>query len=296
MNSRDFLLLCLICVVWALNVIVTRWVLAEFEAPPLWLAAIRFGLLGVVLIPFLRPIPEKLGLIFLISMGVGAAHFGCLFVGLSMAEAGAAGITSQLSAPFSTILSAIFLGEKVRWRRVLGIILSFLGVAFIAVDPSGFKISVGLFYIAMAAFIYSCANILMKQIPSMSPFRLQAWVGVMSVLPLVAFAAVFEPGEIAYFKSAPLEVWGSLVFAVLVVSIFGHGFFYQLLKSYDVALISPLTLMTPVWTLIMGVLLLNEELTFAMVAGSLIALAGVAVIAIRPNLKLPRAAIGRWRV
>ena len=257
MKPRDFLLLFLICVVWALNVIVTRWVLAEFQAPPLWLAAVRFGLLGLVLIPFLRPIPEKLGFVFLISMGVGAAHFGCLFVGLSMAEAGAAGITSQLSAPFSTILSVIFLGEKVRWRRVLGILLSFVGVAFIAVDPSGFKISIGLFYIAMAAFIYSCANILMKQIPSMSPFRLQAWVGAMSVLPLIGFAAVFEPGGWVYFKSAPMEVWGSMVFAVFVVSIFGHGFFYQLLKKYDVALISPLTLMTPVWTLIMGVWLLK---------------------------------------
>ena len=75
------------------------------------------------------------------------------------------------------------------------------------------------------------------------------------------------------------------------VSIFGHGGFYTLIKKYDISLLSPLTLMTPVWGVVFGIILLNEPITARLVLGSVISLSGVFVIAVRQNRTLPDAAI-----
>ena len=75
------------------------------------------------------------------------------------------------------------------------------------------------------------------------------------------------------------------------VSIFGHGGFYTLIKKYDISLLSPLTLMTPVWGVVFGIVLLNEPITARLILGSVISLSGVFVIAVRQNKTLPDAAI-----
>jgi len=103
----------------------------------------------------LKPIPKDIKTLFLISFFIGSGHFALLFVGLANAEASAAAIVGQLSVPFSTLMSMVFLGEKVRWRRGIGIMLAFAGVLLIAVDPKSFSISFGLLYVAGAAFVGS---------------------------------------------------------------------------------------------------------------------------------------------
>ena len=35
MNFRDFLLLFGVCLVWGLNIVLTRWVVADMQVPPL---------------------------------------------------------------------------------------------------------------------------------------------------------------------------------------------------------------------------------------------------------------------
>ena len=47
MNFRDFLLLFGVCLVWGLNIVLTRWVVADMQVPPLFFAAVRFA--GVAL-------------------------------------------------------------------------------------------------------------------------------------------------------------------------------------------------------------------------------------------------------
>ncbi|MBP8242271.1 MAG: DMT family transporter, partial [Thermoflexales bacterium] len=87
-------------------------------------------------------------------------------------------------------------------------------------------------------------------------------------------------------------IYLSTAFAVLAVSIFGHGTFYRMIKKYDVTLISPLTLMTPIWGVVLGITLLGEPLTAKLVIGAVVALAGVGVIMVRPNRRFPEAPVG----
>jgi O-acetylserine/cysteine efflux transporter len=59
-----------------------------------------------------------------------------------------------------------------------------------------------------------------------------------------------------------------------------------------VTLVSPLTLMTPVLSVALGVGLLGEPLTNRLVIGAIIAIAGVAIISLRPNRRFPEATVG----
>lgn len=300
MTIRDFALLSLICLVWGMNLIVSRWVFIATDIEPFFYAGLRFALIALVLTPiFFQTWPEKLHRILLISLCIGSAHFGLLFYGLANASASAAAVVGQLGVPFSTILSMVFLGEKVRWRRGLGIVLAFAGVVIISVNPDGFSISVGLLYIVASALIGSFGSILMKQMSGLTGMRMQAWVGIFAFLPLLVLSALVEGGDAGFggqiqaFFDAGWMLWAATAFAVVGVSIFGHGSFYMLLQRYDVSLISPLTLMVPVWGVILGVLLLNEPFTIQFLIGGAVSLAGILIIALRPNKKLPIAAIAK---
>ena len=293
MGFRDFSLLFCVCLVWGLNIVVTRWVVSDMDVPPLFFAAIRFLGIAAVLLPFLRPIPKDLGMLFMISMCIGAAHFAFLFLGLANAEASAVSVVGQLGVPFSTLLSMAFLGETVGWRRALGIMLAFSGAILIAVDPENFTLSFGLVYVVISALIGSVGGILMKRAVPISPFQMQAWVGFFSFAPLLALSALLETGQTSSYIAGGWPVWLATAFAVLGVSVFGHGGFYTLIKKYDISLLSPLTLMTPIWGVIFGIILLGEALTLQLAVGAAISLGGVFVIAIRPNKALPEAALGR---
>jgi len=163
MGFRDFTLLFIICFVWGLNIVVTRWIVFDAAVPPIFFAAIRFLGVTALLIPFLRPIPKDLKMLFFISFFIGSGHFAILFVGLANAEASAASVVGQLGVPFATLMSMAFLGETIGWRRGLGIMLAFAGVFLIAIDPSSFTVSFGLLYIALGAFIGAIGAILMKR-------------------------------------------------------------------------------------------------------------------------------------
>lgn len=292
MKPADFALLFAVCLMWALNLVVTRWTVTEGGVPPLFFAAVRVGLLAAVLAPFLLPAPRQIGMMFLIAMGMAGVHFGLLFMGLALAGASVAGVIGQLMVPFTTLLSIVFLGEKIGVYRAVGIVLSFGGVMIIVLDPEAFSLTVGVIYLTGAALIGAVANILMKRIEPMPAMRLQAWIGLFSVLPLLAMSFVAEQDQTTAFLAGDWRVYAATVFAVVGVSIFAHGNFYRLLKRYDVTLVSPLTLMTPVLSVVLGIALLGEPLTVRLVVGAVVAIAGVAIIGMRRNRRFPEAAVG----
>lgn len=284
MSLRDFLLLSLICLVWGLNLVATRWVVAD--VPPFAYAFLRFAAIAVVLAPFLFPAPRKLGLVALVGLCVGGLNFAFLFLALKHGTASSVAIAGQLGLPFSTILSMAFLGETVGWRRGLGMGLAFAGVVLIAYDPATFGLSLGVAFAVLAALVGSVGGIIMKRMEPIGPFQLQAWVAMVSWPLLLPLTLTMETGQIEAMQAGGWGFLAALAFSVFAVSIFGHGMFYEIVKKYEVTLVSPLTLMTPVWAVVFGVLLLNETLTPQLAGGAALALTGVGMIAARPNVAL----------
>jgi O-acetylserine/cysteine efflux transporter len=291
MRPADFLLLFACCVAWGLNLPLTRWLVADI--PPIFLAGVRFLGLALLLSPFLRPFPKQFGLVFAIAMCIGGVHFALLFLGLQAAPASAVAIVGQIGLPIVTILSIIFLQEKVRWRRTLGMALAFAGVIAILYQPGKFSFEIGLVYVVASAFIGATGSILMKRLDPIPALNLQAWVGFLSIIPLFGLSFVLETNQIPALLQADWHVWAGIVFSIVVVSIFGHSAYYQLVKKYDITLLAPLTLMTPVIAVATGVLFLNEPITLKLIIGGGLTLAGVFLVAARENKSLPSDAVAQ---
>ncbi len=283
MALRDFGLLMAMCMVWAVNNIISKYVVSDLDVPPLFYAAARFAIVAAMLVPFLRPAPKPTWRLVLTAFLMGGGNFGLMFVGLKYSTASTAAVVLQLGMPITLILSVIFLGERIRWRRGLGIALTFAGVLTVMWNPAGFTLSAGLLLVAGATVMSGIGVILTKQIEGMRPITFQAWVGLVSVLPMALLSAWLEPGQVDKAIAAGLPFWAALVFSAVVVSVGAHTLYVTLLQRYEANLISALILVTPLATIGLGVAVLGEPFGPRLAIGSVLAIAGVLIIALRAN-------------
>jgi O-acetylserine/cysteine efflux transporter len=283
MAPRDFALLMAMCLVWAVNNIISKYVVSILEVPPLFYAAGRFAIVTACLIPFLRPAPRPLWRLIIAAFLMGGGNFGLMFVGLKYSTPSSAAVVLQLGMPATLILSVLFLGERIRWRRGLGILLTFAGVLTVMWNPRGFALSNGLMLIAGATLMSAVGVVLTKQIQGMRPITFQAWVGLVSVGPMALLSAWLEPGQIESALAAGWPFWAALVFSAIVVSLGAHTVYVTLLQRYEANLISALILVTPLATIGLGVAVLHDPFGPRLIIGSALALAGVLIIALRGN-------------
>ena len=117
MALRDFALLVVICLLWASNNIVSKYVVAYLHAPPLFYAAVRFAIVAIAVFPWLRPVPKPFWRLILVALCMGAGSFAFVFLALKTASPSSVAIVSQLMVPMTTVLSFLILRERLSRRR-----------------------------------------------------------------------------------------------------------------------------------------------------------------------------------
>jgi O-acetylserine/cysteine efflux transporter len=287
MSLRDFGLLTLVCLVWASNNIVSKYVVSHLGLPPLFYAAVRFAIVALATAPWLLPMPRPQWRLIVVALLMGGGNFALLFIGLKTSTPSAAAVIGQLGVPMTTLLSMVMLGEKIHWRRAVGIGLTFAGAIAVMWNPHGFSISTGLIYVAASALTGSLGAVMMKQIEGVKPLQFQAWVGFASFWPLAVLSAWLEPGQVQAGFAVGWPFLAAVLYSGLVVSVGAHTIYYLLIGRYEANLISPLTLMTPLATIALGVAIFHDPFGARMALGSLIALTGVLIIAARRNHVMP---------
>ena len=284
MAARDLAFLMFINVVWGLAMIAAASSLRHF--PPLEFTCLRFFLISMILLPMLRWQPGTMRQVFWIAMTGGTLNFALLFLGVHLAgEVSAVSIAGQLGVPFATVLSIIFLGEVVRWRRWSGIALAFVGVMIIGLDPKVIGYLDGFLAVVASALVGSVSSILIRQVKEIPVFEMQALIATMSWPVLLVMSLIFESGQVEAARTANLVEWGGIAYVALMSSLVAHAGFYWLLQRYEVSQITPLTLLAPLFTVVFGVILLGETLTWRIVLGAVVTLVGVAIISMRQNTR-----------
>jgi drug/metabolite transporter (DMT)-like permease len=289
MSLRDFSLFVLVNLFWALNVVTSKLAVADMGVPPLFFSAMRFATIALVVSPWLLPMPRPRWRVLVVGILMGGGGFALFLTGLKTASPSAASIVSQLGVPMTTLLSIIMLGERIRWRRGLGITLTFIGVMVVMWEPHGLDISTGLLLVAASAFGGALGAIMMKQMEGVRPLRFQAWVGFSSAVLLGGLSAAFEHGQLTIAVSAGWGFVAIVLFAALFVSVFGHTVYYWLIQKYEANLVAPLTLMSPLFTICLGIAITHDHFGLRMAVGSALALLGVLIIAVRRNIAMPLA-------
>lgn len=296
MTLRDFALLVLMCLVWAFNNIVSKIVVAHWGVPPLYYAGARFVVVMLCTLPWLLPAPRPVWRMVVVCQLIGGANFALMFMGLQTASPSAASIVIQLGVPMTTVLSMFMLGEQVRWRRGIGMALTLAGAVVVMWNPAGLSMSTGLWLVAAAALAGSLGAVMMKQMEGVKPLQFQAWVGFTSALPLLGVSAVAEHGQWPAGLAAGWPFVAAVLFSAIIVSVVAHTTYYSLIQKYEATLISPLTLLTPLFTIVLGVLVTHDHFDARMAIGATLALLGVLIVALRPNHVMPLLLLMRNRV
>ncbi|WP_110667205.1 DMT family transporter [Salinicola halophilus] len=277
-----------IIVIWAFNIIVIK--LGVADLPPLLVTLLRFALVALLVVPFTRITRVQLPWILLLAVTFGGLHFPLLFLGLAHAEAGTGALLVQMGTPFATILAALFLGERLSPRRITGLALAFGGVVILAGGPT-LPPPASTALLLASAFFWAVSTLLIKFAPPIAPLTMTGWIALFAI-PLVGLgSALFESGQWAAIRHAGWAGWGAVFYTAVMSSIAAYGLWYRLLQKHPVSRVVPLTLLMPVFAVLLGVWLLDDSLGIHKVLGGLTVIVGLAVINIplrrlrRPRLR-----------
>ena len=278
--GRDLAILVFLNVIWGYNYVAAKVGVQEF--PPVFFTALRFVLVAAVVCRFLRVHPGEMTRLLWAAFLAGPVAFSLLFIGIAHVEnVSNVAIASQLGVPFTTLLSVWLLGEVIHWRRKLGIALAFGGVAIISFDPKVFHSLFGLLLVTASALVGALGVILIKQLRGIQPLELQAWVSTLSVLVLLPLSFTIESGQVEALRHASWHAWGAIAFTAVAASLVAHTTWYYLVGKYPVTGLSAVTLLTPIFGIVFGVLVLGNVLTPKMIVGSVVTLFGVLIVLMR---------------
>ena len=266
--------------VWGFNFSIAKIGLEQI--PPILMMALRFILVAILLAPFLRVQPGRMGQIAALSFTLGGLHFSLMFAGLRGVDAGPAAIAAQLYVPFSVLLARLVFGERLNLWQVLGMAVAFAGVYLLAGEP---RIAPRPWYLLMvvaAAFVMAVATMQIKKLGPINVFTLNAWVGLFAVPQLFLASWLLEADHAEVLADADWRGWGAVAFSAVGASIVAHGLLYYLLAKYPVYRVVPLMLLAPVLAVFLAVWILGEPLTWRIMIGGLITITGVGVVQLLP--------------
>ena len=278
MAPQHLALMLLICTIWGFNFVAAK--VGVQAMPPLLFTGLRFLILAIVLLPFLQRAHGRMRAVMALAMFNGAIHFGLMFTSIALTPASVVAIVAQLNVPFATMLSIVFLGEVVRWRRWAGIGMTFLGVLIVSFDPHVFDARTGVLFAAAAALSGAIATIFMRRLTGVGVFQLQAWTAVTTAPLLLLASYSFESGQTAAIVNAHVITWSALLFTTVGASLIGHNVYYYLLQRYEVSLIAPLSLLSPILGVVFGITVLGEPLSTRIMLGAATAFVGVGILAL----------------
>jgi O-acetylserine/cysteine efflux transporter len=278
--GRDLALLIGMNLIWGLNLIASKIGVGQF--PPIFFTAMRFGSLALFLIPMLKIHRGQMTNLFAAAMLSGPAAFALLFAGIFLAEdAATVAVATQMSVPFATLMSVLFLGERIHWRRILGIVLAFAGIVIISFDPRVFAYWEGLALVVCSSFVSSLGLIFLKRLKGIQPLELQSWIALAGGSILLLLSLGLESGQMTAVRNATWEGWGALFFTTVMSSLVAHTAWFHLVGRYPVTSLSPLTLLSPLFGIFFGVTLLHDQLTPRMLLGGAVTLLGVLIVVLR---------------
>ncbi len=277
MPRRDRLLALVVAVVWGVNFPATAFALRQF--PPLFMVSLRFALVAVPALIFIPRPRVPLRWLIGVGLGIGVLQFAFLYLGMAAGmPSGLASLVLQASAPFTVLIAAIWLHEKITPQQALGLGVAVVGLAVIAVYRAQVAAALPVLLTLCGGLGWALGNICSRQARAPKPLHLTLWMSVIPPIPMLVLSLVVEgPTRIgrslttAFTWSALPAVLG-LLYIVLLATLVGYGLWNSLLSRHPSSLVAPFSMLVPV----VGVL--SSWLFFDEIPDAVELIAGVAVI------------------
>ena len=279
-SRRHLLRLMLINAIWGFNLVAIKLGVDRF--PPVFVGFLRFLIVGIAVLPWLRIRRGEMRWLLIAAIFSGGLQFAIMYTGVALSgNMSSVAIAGQLGIPFATLLSVIVLGERIRWRRSLGIALSFAGVVVLGFNPEVLESWQGLALIVLGAFIGAIGLVAIKRVHDLNALELQAWLAWGSLPVFLTLSLWLEDGQLESLRNVDLIGAAAVLYSALFASLFAHTAYFALVHRYPMSSVAPLTVLAPVFSVGFAILLLGDVLDWRMVIGGTMTLSGVAVIVMR---------------
>jgi len=245
------------------------------SAEPLRLFTIRFLFAGVLLLGMAmlvqgNRLPRGKEWLQITIFGIfnTALYLGIFILALREVAAGITSLAIALNPLIISLLSAFWLGRKVKLREWLSILLGMSGVA-LATYPllqDGYATLLGIGLLLLSMLMYSIGAVYFSSVKWELPRTvINGWQVLIAGLLLLPLTLYFEGENTQY----DLRFWLSIGWLVIPVSIGAVQLWLYLLKE-DAVKASLWMFLCPIFGLIFAAVLLNEPFTWHTSVGALI--------------------------
>lgn len=189
---------------------------------------------------------------------------------IPIAEVTAIGYVAPI---FVTVGAAFFLGEKLHARRIISVMVGFLGVLII-LRPGFQEINSGQLAQLCAAPIFAASFLMAKRMTDNQDAAV-----IVAMLTIFCTIALM-PGAIYYWQTPSLYEVVCLFFAALSATC-GHYTLTRAFKASPITVTQPLSFLQLVWATLLGVTLFDEAINIYVILGGGIVVASVTYISHR---------------
>lgn len=288
LDTTAIALLLACCALWGLNQVAAKVALAE--VPPLTQVALRSGVAALLVLAWARwrgiALFERDGTLRggLLAGVLFAAEFACIYLGLQFTSASRMVVFLYLS-PFvvAALMPLVARGERIGASQWAGLSVAFAGVAWAFAE--GFAPGaqapprqwLGDALGIAAALLWSASTLAIRGT------RLAGAVAEKTLLYQLAVSALGLGAAAALAGERWPGAWsatslGSLAFQAVIVTFASYLTWFWLVRHYPATRLAAFTLLTPVFGLAAGVLLLAEPLTLRLVLALAAVVAGLALV------------------
>ncbi|RMH45249.1 MAG: DMT family transporter [Alphaproteobacteria bacterium] len=250
-------------------------------------AFLRYVLGLVFLAPMIRPMLsaglDRRALGYFTLRGV-AHTLGVMLWFYAMTQIPIAEVTAMnyLSPVYVTLGAALFLGERLAFRRLAAVAAALVG-ALLILRPGFREISPGHLAMLGTALMFAASYLIAKRMSDLvSPTVIVGMLSVTVTIGLAPFAAM------VWVPPTPAELFW--LFLVAAFATAGHYTMTLAFRAAPVAVTQPVAFLQLVWATLLGVLVFGEPVDGWVIAGGALIMAAVSFIAWR-EAKLRRRAL-----
>jgi O-acetylserine/cysteine efflux transporter len=264
--------------VWGLNFVLIK--VALYDLPPFTLAAVRFFFTAFPAVFFIpRP---KVPWLSLAGYGLSTftLQFAFLFTAMRLGmSAGLSSMVLQVQVFFTMGLAVFFFKERPSLLKIIGAVISFVGVALVGLHSNQDVNLLGLLMLLCAALSWATGNIVSKSLGNINPLALVVWGGLIACPVLAILAGVVEGPQVFAHSIANISLpgIGAVTYIVYLSTHFGYSLWSWLIREYHASTIAPFTLLVPVFGFISSAILLGEEITDWKIHAGILVITGLLV-------------------
>jgi drug/metabolite transporter (DMT)-like permease len=284
--TKPLLVWLLLSLIWGSTWLVIK--LGLEDLPPFTFAALRFVVAIAALLPLLAirrtPLPSAWRDWWLM-IGTGILTFtsayGLVFWGEQYISSGLAALLFGTVPLFGLLIAHFYLpAERMTSTKITGVVLGVFGVGLVFSNElamSGAAAVWGSAAIVLAALSAAYADVLIKHRGGqLDPALLTVVQMVAGTIPLLLVGLALE-GSPLEFTWTPLALFAITYLAVIGTAL-AFVLLYWLIKHMEVTRTMLIALVTPLIAVLLGVLLLGEELTWRTTLGGGAIVGGIALV------------------